>query len=194
MSNNQLQTTVTTKVWKAIAKSGIDLSGVDQNNLDKLVQLVVDAALEEVDDQLEQIYKDIAARERAEADKSPAPAPVSSAADDDDEAEVILWEGRPFLSLVVNYVITTERVRIIEGLVGKTYEDIELVRVQDVDFKQTMSERALNLGDISILSHDPSEPSALLRNVKDPQKVHEVLRRAVIKARKKYRLSYREEM
>jgi len=168
MSNNQLQSTVTAKVWKTIAKSGIDLSGVDQNNLDKLVQLVVDAALEEVDDQLEQIYKDIAARERAEADKSPAPAPVSSAADDDDEAEVILWEGRPFLSLVVNYVITTERVRIIEGLVGKTYEDIELVRVQDVDFKQTMSERALNLGDISILSHDPSEPSALLRNVKDP--------------------------
>jgi hypothetical protein len=77
---------------------------------------------------------------------------------------------------------------------GKEYNDIELVRVQEVDFKQTMTERALNLGDIYLTSHDPSHPKAILENVRDPKEVHEILRRAVIKARKKHHLSYREEM
>ncbi len=188
MSNNQLQNMVTANVWKSIAKSDLDFSGIERDDLDKLVQFVVDAALEAVDDHLEEVYKDIVVKEQAE---QPA---ALAAADEDDEAERTLWEGRPFMSLTTRYVISNERVRIIEGLVGKNYEDIELVRIQDMDFTQSMTERALNLGDISILSHDPSEPAAVLRNIKDPHKVHEILRRAVVKARKTHRLSYREEM
>ena len=187
MSNNQLQNNVTANVWKSIAKSDLDFSGIERDDLDKLVQFVVDAALEAVDDHLEDVYKEIVSNEQTEE-------PPLTAADEDDEAEKTLWEGRPFMSLTTRYVITNQRVRIIEGLVGKTYEDIELVRIQDMDFTQSMTERALNLGDISILSHDPSEPAAVLRNIKDPHTVHEILRRAVVKARKTYRLSYREEM
>ncbi len=184
MSNNQLQNIVTANVWKSIAKSNLDFSGIERDDLDKLVQFVVDAALETVDDHLEDVYKGIVAREQAE----------QPTADEDDEAEKTLWEGRPFMSLTTRYIITNERVRIIEGLAGKTYEDIELVRIQDMDFTQSITERALNLGDISIISHDSSEPAAVLRNVKDPHKVHEILRRAVVKARKTHRFSYREEM
>jgi hypothetical protein len=50
------------------------------------------------------------------------------------------------------------------------------------------------VGDIYIISHDPQHPEFTLENIKDPQGVHEILRRAVLKAREKYRLSYREEM
>jgi len=188
MSNSQLQSIVSANVWKSIAKSELDFSAIERDDLDKLVQFVVDAALEAVDDHLEMVYKEIVAKEQAEQPASPA------VADEDDEAEKTLWEGRPFMSLTTRYVITNQRVRIIEGLAGKTYEDIELVRIQDMDFTQSITERALNLGDISILSHDPSEPTATLRNVKDPHSVHEILRRAVVKARKTYRLRYREEM
>ncbi len=178
MSINQIQTTVTARVWQAIAQSGIDISGVDRGDMDKLVQIVVDAALEAVDDQLNSV-----------ASATPAAKFTGGGAE-----EQVLWEGRPFLSLTLRYVITNERVRIIEGLLGKNYEDIELVRVQDVDFKQSMTERALNLGDIFIASHDPSNPQMVLKNVQNPKDVHEILRRAVIDARKTYGLRYREEM
>jgi len=94
----------------------------------------------------------------------------------------------------VNYRITSERVRLTEGLLGKEREDIELVRVQDVDHKQNLTERMLNIGDVYIRSHDPSHPEVVLRNVTNPMEVHEILRRAVLKARQKYNLSYREEM
>jgi uncharacterized membrane protein YdbT with pleckstrin-like domain len=114
--------------------------------------------------------------------------------DDDNEAEKVLWEGRPFLSLSVHYRITSERVRITEGMLGKDREDIELVRVQDIDLTQGLTERMLGIGDIHIRSHDKSNPSVTLNNVSNPTQVHEILRRAMLKARKKYNVSFREEM
>ncbi len=175
MSINEMRSAVTAKVWREIAGSGIDISAVDRADMDKLVTMVVDAALAEVDAQLGKL--NVAQKTQS------VPA-----------EEQILWEGRPFLSLVTKYIITNQRVRVIEGLIGKDYEDIELVRVQDMDFKQSIAERAMNLGDIFIRSHDPSDPMMVLRNVQNPKAVHEILRRAVIQARKDYGLRYREEM
>jgi len=63
-----------------------------------------------------------------------------------------------------------------------------------MDYSQTVSERILNLGDISIRSHDPSNPLIVLRNIPDPEAVYEILRRAVLSARKKHGFMYREEM
>lgn len=186
MSVEQIQAKVTASVWQAIAHSGLDLSGVDREKLNKLVDVVVDAALEEVDGQLGQLQK----AQRAQTVDSEQFTPGA----EEDEKEVLLWEGRPFLSLTVNYIITNERVRVIQGLIGKDYEDVELVRVQDVDFKQSVTERLMSLGDVVINSHDPSHPKLVLQNIQNPKEVHEILRRAVINARKKNRLVYREEM
>jgi len=180
MSIKKLHAAVTANVWKAIAQGDVDTTGIRRETLEALVDVAVSAALEEVNRQLEQF--------------NPQRASAKVEAPDDDEEEIVLWEGRPFLSLTRYYIITNERIRLIEGLIGKAYEDIELVRVQDVDFEQTFAERALNLGDIHIRSHDPSDPHVTLDNVQNPKQVHEILRRAVIKARKKYRLTYREEM
>jgi uncharacterized membrane protein YdbT with pleckstrin-like domain len=96
--------------------------------------------------------------------------------------------------LTRHYRITTERVRITEGLLGKAREDIELIKIQDIDQAQRMTERMLNLGDITIRSHDPSHPVVTLDNVRDVQRVHEILRRAVLDAREVKNFSYREEM
>ncbi len=180
MALPEVQTKIKARVWQAIAQSGVDVSTLPQEDVDKLVGTITDGMLVEVDALL------------SEASGQPA-AQVNSPIDDDDE-EQILWEGRPFLSLRVHYQITNERVRIVEGLLGKEREDIELVRIQDVDHKQNMGERLFNMGDIYIRSHDPSRPETVLENVTDPEQVHEILRRAILKARKKHNLSYREEM
>jgi hypothetical protein len=52
----------------------------------------------------------------------------------------------------------------------------------------------LGIGDIHIRSHDRSNPDVTINNVSNPTEVHEILRRAVLKARKKYNVSFREEM
>ncbi|MCZ7666142.1 MAG: hypothetical protein M5U34_02300 [Chloroflexi bacterium] len=52
----------------------------------------------------------------------------------------------------------------------------------------------INIGDISIKSQNPSRPHITLRNIKDPETVYEILRKAILHARKRHGFTYREEM
>jgi len=180
MSVEATRARIKARVWQNLAQSAESWQDISPERLDKLVELVADAALIEVDSDL--------AEESARL--VPRSADVASGAED----ETILWEGRPFLSLSERYVITSERVRLISGLLGKERIDLELVRIQDFDQTQTVRERLLNLGDLTIHSHDRSHPVVVLNNIADPQSVHEILRRAVLDARQRHRLTYREEM
>lgn len=179
MSVEATRARIKARVWQNLAQSEESWREVPREQVEKLVDLVTDAALIEVD-------SDLSEESARLAPKAAGPAGV--------EDETILWEGRPFLSLSERYIITSERVRVISGLLGKERVDIELVRIQDFDQTQTVRERLLNLGDLTIHSHDRSHPVVVLNNIADPQSVHEILRRAVLDARQRYRLSYREEM
>ena len=182
MSLEEVRARIKARVWKAVAQSKLDVSAIDQATMESLIDLVADAAMAEADQQIS---------------KSVALSSAESPADDallDDNKEDILWEGRPFLSLVLHYTVTDERIRITEGFLGKARENVELIRIQDIDYKQSLSERMLNLGDINIRSHDPSNPVIQLKNIKDPDAVYEILRRAVLAARKRHNFTYREEM
>jgi hypothetical protein len=186
MSIQDARTRIQARAWRDIAQSGLDLSPLPRPTLEALVDIVSDAALVEIDEELAATLQG----ERA-SPLVPQERPGSSVMDKDEE---ILWEGRPFLSISVRYIITNQRVRIIEGLIGQTREDIELVKIQDMSQSQTARERLLNLGDITIRSSDRSHPVVVLNNVKDPQAVHETLRRAVLKAREDHGLRFREQM
>jgi hypothetical protein len=190
MSPNEARSRIKTRAWQAIVHEKLDLANLPRPTLEKLVEVITDAALLEIDDE---IGRSVQAARRPAAAPTPAPA-VDDSLGGDDEAEKVLWEGRPFLSIGTQYIITSQRVRIVEGVLGKDREDIELVRVQDIDQSQTVGERMLGLGDVTIRSHDRSHPEIVLRNVKDPQEVHEILRKAVLRAREKYRFTFREEM
>jgi hypothetical protein len=111
-----------------------------------------------------------------------------------ENGEKVLWQGRPFLSLNESYVITTERIKIIHGLISRRVENYELVRMQDVDFKQNVGERMLGIGDIFIRGHDASDPEVKLRDIRDPEGVYEILRRAWMESRKRHGLQFREYM
>lgn len=182
MSLKEVKAKIKARVWQAVAQAELDVSALDKETLETLVDLVAEAAMLESDDEM---------------DKSLAAAMPETAVSADilnDAKEDILWEGRPFLSISLHYTITDERIRITEGFLGKARENVELIRIQDVDYSQTFSERILNLGDINIRSHDSSHPLVTLKNIKDPERVYEILRRAILKARKKHNFTYREEM
>ena len=182
MTIKEAQARIKARVWQAVAQADLDLSALDQTTLESFVDLVTESALLEIDSELDASKLD-SLKEAAPND------------DEDDEfGEVILWQGRPFLSLVLDYTVTNERIKITSGLLGKTHENVELIRVQDIDHSQTFGERVLKIGDITVRSHDPSHPEIVLRNVQEPGKVYEILRRAVLDARKRHNFSYREEM
>ena len=187
MALNEAHARIKSRVWQAVAQSDLDLSALDKDARESLVDLVTEAALLEMDTEM-----DRSLAEEGKQLRTTAGIPDTSVFDD--EKEDILWQGRPFLSLTLHYTITDERIRITEGLLGKSRANIELVRIQDINYSQTFSERLLNLGDISIQSHDRSNPEVILKNVSDPEGVYEILRRAVLQARKKHNLTYREEM
>ncbi|GAB4454283.1 MAG: hypothetical protein Kow0031_36350 [Anaerolineae bacterium] len=178
MAISDVRSRIKAGVWQAVAQSGVDVSALSPDDANKLVDAITEQTLAAIDDLIGEQAAQTAAGEL----------------DVDVDDEEVLWEGRPFLSLSVYYQITSERVRIVEGLLSKTRRDIELVRIQDIDHSQNLTERTLNIGDVTVTSHDTSDPEVTLYNVTDPREVHEILRRAMLKARKKYNVSFREEM
>ncbi len=181
MTTNDAKAKITARIWQSIAQSGVPISTLPKEQLDALVNAVADGVLVALDDML----ADVGLPQRPSTVGGRMVTP---------EQEIILWSGRPLFSLMEHYQVTTERLIVKKGLFSRDYEDIELVRVQDVDYKQTLGERILDIGDIIIRSSDPSNPVITLRNVTNPGKVHEVIRRATQAARQKYRFSFQEEM
>jgi hypothetical protein len=196
MSVIDIQARVKARIWQAVAQSGVDTTLLPQESMDKLVNSITEHMLAEMGTLLEENAAQVEAPAAPQSARPATPLTPLEVAEGQNplHAEPILWEGRPFLSLSVHYQITVERVRIVEGILGKDREDIELIRIQDIDQTQTLTERLLDIGDLHIRSHDPSNPLVVLRDIKNVQEVHEILRRAVLDARKRHNLSYREEM
>lgn len=174
MNLEQNRARVIATVWQAIAQSGVDLSSVPRDQQDHLVAAIADTLLPTVNQMLDEVAPRVSAEVSGE--------------------ERVLWEGRPFLSITERYVLTTERVRIYRGLIGRNIDDIELVRLQDIDFTQNAGERMFGIGDIRLHGADPSTPEVTLRNVHQPEEVRELIRRAWLDARKRYGVSFREQM
>lgn len=174
MNLEQNRARIIAAIWQAIAQSGVDLSAVPREEQDRLVATIADNLLSTVNQLLDEVAPQVSADVSGE--------------------ERILWEGRPFLSITERYVVTTERVRIYRGLIGRNIDDIELVRLQDIDFTQNAGERILGIGDIHLHGADPSTPEVTLRNVHQPEEVRELIRRAWLDARKRYGVSFREQM
>ncbi len=188
MTIKEAQARIKARVWQAVAQAELDLSALDKETLESFVDLVTESALLEIDNELD------ASLQTAVSKTSTVALDDEEEEEEDEFGEEILWQGRPFLSLTLYYTITSERIKITSGLLGKAHENVELIRVQDVDHSQTFGERMLKIGDVSIRSHDPSHPEITLNNIQNPDKVYEILRRAILNARKRHNFSYREEM
>jgi membrane protein YdbS with pleckstrin-like domain len=86
----------------------------------------------------------------------------------------------------VEYVVTTQRVRIVSGLLNKNIAEIELFRVKDTSVNQRFIQRLFGLGTITILSGDTRSPVLILRGIPHAIDLRERLRHEVMLLRQRY--------
>ena len=76
---------------------------------------------------------------------------------------------------VSNYRIDFER-----GLLSKHIDTLELWHVEDIRFDQSLLDRMLNVGNITILSHDDTTPKLIMNGLPNPRPLFEALKQRVI--------------
>ncbi len=125
--------------------------------------------------------------------------PVGEDIDGIPGGERVIWSGRPSklwsprMALTNRYKLSTQRLMIEVGFIGRRTEEIDLFRVNDVGVKQNPLERIVGVGDIFLASADSSSPTKYLHNVKQPNRVKDLLREASRQERHRRRVLLREE-
>ncbi|MGE3913235.1 MAG: PH domain-containing protein [Chloroflexota bacterium] len=106
----------------------------------------------------------------------------------------MLWEGTPHGLLnpiethAIRWVLTTQRLRVIRGILSRSTDEVELTRVRDVAVDQSLAQRALGIGTITVVGTDVSSPTVVLHDVAEPEQVKELIRQAVQEQRRRYRV------
>ncbi|MFS0785893.1 PH domain-containing protein [Shouchella sp. 1P09AA] len=93
------------------------------------------------------------------------------------------------------YTLTNERLKVSkQGMMTSTKTDIDLYKIKDINVIQKFKDKAMNLGDIEIISSDSSHPKLMLKKIKDPHTVREQIRTASRESRKEEGVSYRQDV
>ncbi|MFF2909760.1 PH domain-containing protein [Paenibacillus sp. NPDC057934] len=118
--------------------------------------------------------------------------------------EIKLWEGKPagisdrLKGLVglntTTYTITSQRIIVKTGLIGKNVEEIELLRIRDLGVSQSILDRMLGIGTLTIFSDDASSPELWFRKIHGAHTVKDALRKAVRDEKTVNNISYREQI
>jgi hypothetical protein len=186
MERSQIRQIITAQFYQSLAENGTQIQSIPQSELQSIVNALADA-----------VFAALAAVESEGDPPAQTVRAAAPAADLDPVASVeekLLWRGRPYLSIGTVYEITTQRIRIMRGIFGNTVDEIELVRVRDSRVKQHMGERMLDVGDVTIISDDATQPEFVLHNVSNPLEVRELIRKAMITEKERRGVRYREEL
>jgi len=84
------------------------------------------------------------------------------------------------LTRTTNYRITSYRIDISQGLLARNTDTIELWHVEDLRLHQSILDRMLNVGTITVLSHNDTNPQLGLRGIPHPHQLFTVLEQRVI--------------
>ena len=80
----------------------------------------------------------------------------------------------------VRYRISNYRIDYERGLLSKDIDTLELWHVEDLKFHQSLPDRILRIGAITVASHDATTPRLLLRALPNHSHVFETLKQRVI--------------
>lgn len=81
--------------------------------------------------------------------------------------------------IAVSYRVDTLRVEVERGILRRRIDNLELWRVKDIQFRQSLSQRMLGLGDIVLHTSDSTNPVIELRGIQGARALYDSLRDAV---------------
>jgi membrane protein YdbS with pleckstrin-like domain len=72
--------------------------------------------------------------------------------------------------------LTTQRLFIERGILSRTIDQTELIRVDDVRMHQSLLNRMFDVGTVMLLTTDTTDRSVTIEGVKNPKEVAEAVR------------------
>jgi uncharacterized membrane protein YdbT with pleckstrin-like domain len=90
------------------------------------------------------------------------------------------------------YEVTTERIRISNGVVTRRTDELELYRVKDTTLVEPFLLRIFSLGDLEITTNDTTTPFLRMQAIRGARQLREDLRKSVEMCRDKKRVRLAE--
>ena len=109
-----------------------------------------------------------------------------------------LWKDRKrYFGLPLSftrYALSEDRLFLSVGFLNIKDDEILLYRVRDIDTERTLWQRLFGVGTVTVASSDKTMPSLVLKNVKDPVFVKELIHKQVEEAKIRRRVRFGEIM
>lgn len=109
-----------------------------------------------------------------------------------------LWKDRKrYLGLPLSftrYSLSEDRLFVSAGFLNIQDDEILLYRVRDIDTSRTLGQRIFGVGTITVISSDKTMPNLVLKNIKDPVYVKELIHEQVEEAKLRRRVRVGEIM
>lgn len=109
-----------------------------------------------------------------------------------------LWKDRKrYFGLPLSftrYSLSEDRLFISVGLLNIKDDEILLYRVRDIDTSRSLWQRLFGVGTVSVMSSDKTMPNLVLKNIKDPVMVKELIHKQVEETKIKRRVRFGEIM
>ena len=111
---------------------------------------------------------------------------------------VYIWKDRKrYFGLPLSftrYALSEDRLFLSEGLLNIKDDEVLLYRVRDIDTSRSLWQRLFGVGTVVVASSDKSMPNLVLKNIKDPISVKELIHSQVEEAKIKRRVRFGEIM
>ena len=111
---------------------------------------------------------------------------------------VYLWKDRKrYFGMPISftkYALSEDRLFISVGLLNIKDDEILLYRVRDIDTSRSLWQRLFGVGTVTVLSSDKSMPNLVLKNIKNPVEVKELIHTQVEEMKIRRRVRFGEIM
>ena len=109
-----------------------------------------------------------------------------------------IWKGKKcYFGLPISftrYAVSEDRLFLSTGFLTIRDEEVLLYRIRDINTSRTLWQRICGVGTVTVLSSDKSMPTLVMKNVKHPLEVKEMLHSQVEEMKRQRRVRVGEIM
>lgn len=111
----------------------------------------------------------------------------------------LVWQDRKRIIFglpwsFTKYKLYDDKFQICTGFLSRKEEEIRLYRIMDLTLQKSLGQRIFGMGTVKVESADKTTSEFLIKNIKKPDTVRDLLSDKVEVARRKNRVSGREYM